>query len=213
MFDELEGQQNRRDQLRQPTYHHKKRVILECDCDSDLEPARWNLWTPTIPLQALTLGAASPEKKMMMMKKTALAAAPAPAVVRAAALTERIRAKQASALLDAAAQLTPAERARRAALARAPELLDLLRMAVVSGGAARASQTLSAVVASVRASMRNPVGREEVEEGVRALAEVVAPRGVRIVAFGKAQAVVVDPKLFPSAAVVKEKLAGLGVVV
>jgi hypothetical protein len=143
-------------------------------------------------------------------------AAPAPAAaapVRAAALAERVRAREADSLLNAGPRLTAAERARRAALARAPELLDLLRMMAAAGGAGRASQPLSSVVASVRASLRNPMGKEEVEAGLRALAEEVAPRGVKIMSYGKVSAVVIEPKWFPAAGVVREKLMEKGVVI
>jgi hypothetical protein len=166
---------------------------------------------PPFRAAAVAAAAAAP----IPIKEDKPAPAPAPtASDRAVSLLARVRAKEAHALLLAPTQHTPAERARRAALARAPELLDVLRMlAATSGGVGRASFPLASVVGSVRASLRSPMSREDVEEGVRVLAAEVAPGAVKMVVFGKVCAVVVEAGLLPGREVVRERVRGMGVVV
>ncbi|KAI1389410.1 uncharacterized protein F4822DRAFT_398195 [Hypoxylon trugodes] len=111
-------------------------------------------------------------------------------------LLDRIRLKslQKSNPLPGAANLTPEQIARRAALQRAPEvaaMLGMLSRASAMGGD-RVSFTMATTLEKLKDSMRMGISREEGTTCVRLLASEVAPEWIRVVAVGGRENVVLE---------------------
>jgi hypothetical protein len=129
---------------------------------------------------------------------------------RSASLLDRIRAKEA---LSAAqpAGLTKEDRERLAALQRAEQLLEMLNSLAVSKGGFKVSFPLPSLVTSVKASIRNPMSKDEIVRCVMVLQQEIAPGHISLVTFGSITGVVVDRSRKPAAGVVKERLRERGV--
>lgn len=132
-----------------------------------------------------------------------------PAASRATSLLDRILAKQ---TLASTFPTPPsaAELARRAALQRCEEVLNVLSVLAASrnNASGRVSFSMAMLIQSLRGSVRNPISKEEVEAVVDVLAKEVCPRYVSVVALGGEQgkAVVVSAMGKMGTGTVREKV-------
>lgn len=129
------------------------------------------------------------------------------AAVRKTNLLDRILEKEASAKSGPMAP-TPAELQRKAALQRAPEVLSVLSLLCASRPGMRASFSTTALLQSLRGSIRSPISQEEAMQCIQVLASEVAPGYVSIVSMGSISSIVVNQALKPVD--VRSRLIALG---
>jgi hypothetical protein len=114
-------------------------------------------------------------------------------------LLDRIRQKEAQAA-QAPQGPTAAELQREAALQRAEDVADVLRMLVLatSSGQPRISFTMPVVLLKLKDSLRVPMSSEEGAACIRLLAAEVAPRWLRVVTIGGKENIVIQVAFQPT---------------
>ncbi|KAI1499823.1 hypothetical protein F5X99DRAFT_410611 [Biscogniauxia marginata] len=126
-------------------------------------------------------------------------------------LLDRIRHKSLQKAALAAAGLSPAQLARRAALQRVEEVASLVGMLsrASSDPGSRVSFPMAAMVEKLKDSFRMGISREEGAACVRLLAAEVAPEWVRVVVVGKRENVVIETDAQVSKAEVARRVAAV----
>ncbi|KAF2757691.1 hypothetical protein EJ05DRAFT_397816 [Pseudovirgaria hyperparasitica] len=158
-------------------------------------------------------GSRSPSAKLPSTPTKKIKNLPSPspspsASSRGSSLLDRIRAKQAAAAASPKKQLSKQELARKAALSRASEVLDIITLIAQEKrrGDSTASMSLSSLVQQVQQSVRTPIGEDEICCVVDTLADI-AQEYVKIVRTASMRYITINHHCKPSTKLLEERIS------